>query len=171
MLNGRAERIIAEADGLALASAGLAAATPMATRQLREVIAAMAPDAAAEGRRIRLDRPSRRLPLLLTVLPIWRLGAVVPGAGAPRVAIFITEPDAPPPIDRLVFAETFQLTRRESEVAVLLADGLDLATIASRLGTTRATVRDYLKHAFEKTGARSQVALVALLRGFVDRRH
>jgi len=171
MLNARAERIIADADGLALDAAGLAAATPTATQQLHEAIAAMARDAAVEGRRIRLDRPSQRLPLLLSVLPIGRLGAVVPGAGAPRVAIFITEPDAPPPIDRLAVAEAFRLTRRESEIAVLLADGLDTATIASRLGTSLATVRDHLKHVFEKTGVRSQVALVALLRGFVERMH
>jgi DNA-binding CsgD family transcriptional regulator len=63
------------------------------------------------------------------------------------------------------------LTRRESEIAVLLAEGLDLKTIALRLGAGRGTVREHLKHVFEKTGARSQVALVALLRGFVGWMH
>jgi diacylglycerol kinase family enzyme/DNA-binding CsgD family transcriptional regulator len=122
-----------------------------------------------DQRRIRIERPSHRPALLLTVLPIWRLGAGVPGAGTPRAVIFITEPDAPLPIDRLAIAEAFRLTRRESEIAALLADGLDLETIAARLGAGRGTVRDHLKHLFQKTGARSQVALVALLRGFVDR--
>ena len=169
MLNARAERIIAEADGLAMDAAGLAAATPMATRQLREAIAAMARDAAVEGQRVRIERPSHRLPLLVSVLPIWRLGAVVPGAGVPRVAIFITESDAPQPIDRLAIADTFRLTQRESEIAVLLAEGLDLEAIAARLGAGRGTVRGHLKRVFGKTGARSQSALVALLRGFVER--
>ena len=171
MLNACAERIIAEADGLAVDSAGLAAATPAATRYLRDAIAATGRDTAIEARRIRLERPSHRLPLLLTVLPIWRFGATVPGVGSARVAVFITEPDAPLPIDRMMIAETFRLTRREGEIAVLLADGLDLETIASRLGLGRRTVRDHLQHVFEKTGARSQPALVALLRGFVDRLH
>ena len=126
MLNASAERIIAEADGLAVDSAGLAASTPVATRQLRETIAATGRDTAIEARRIRLKRPSHRLPLLLTVLPIWRFGATVPGVGSARVAVFITAPDAPLPIDRTMIAETFRLTRRESEIAVLLADGFDL---------------------------------------------
>jgi DNA-binding CsgD family transcriptional regulator len=171
MLNAWAERIIAESDGLAVDSAGLAASTPAATRQLREAIAAMGRDTAIEARRIRLERPSHRLPLLLTLLPIWRFGATVLGVGSARVAIFIAEPDAPLTIDRMTIAETFRLTRREGEIAVLLAGGFDLETIASRLGLGRGTVRHHLRYIFEKTGARSQPALVALLRGFADRLH
>jgi DNA-binding CsgD family transcriptional regulator len=171
LLNAQAERIIAEVDGLTMDSAGLAASTPAATRNLREAIAAAGRDTAVEARRLRLERPSHRLPLLATVQPIWRLGAAVPGAGSARVAVFLTEPDAPLPIDRLAVAETFRLTQRESEIAVLLADGLDREMIASRLGIGRGTVREHLRHVFEKTGARSQAALVALLRGFVDRLH
>ena len=169
MLNAWAERIITEADGLTVDSAGLAAATPAATRHLREAIAAMGRDTAIESRRIRLERPSHRLPLLLTLLPIWRLGATVPGVGFARVAVFITEPDAPLLIDRIAIAETFHLTRRESEIAALLADGLDRETIASRLGIGPGTVREHLRHVFAKAGVRSQPALVGLLRGFVDR--
>ena len=171
MLNDRAKRIVAEADGLTVDTAGLAAWTPAATQQLREAIAAVGRDTAIEPRRIRLDRPSRRLPLLLTAFPIWRLDATVPGIGSARVAVFITEPDAPLSIDRAIIAETFGLTRRESEIAVLLAEGISRDMIASRLGLGRGTVREHLRHVFEKTGARSQPALVALLRGFVDRLH
>jgi DNA-binding CsgD family transcriptional regulator len=171
MLNDRATRIVAEADGLTVDTAGLAASTPAATQRLRETIAVMSRDTAIGPQRIRLDRPSCRLPLLLTVFPIWRLDATVPGAGSARVAVFITEPDAPLPIDRALIAETFGLTRRESEIAVLLADGISRDMIARRLGLGRGTVREHLRHVFEKTGARSQPALVALLRGFIDRLH
>jgi DNA-binding CsgD family transcriptional regulator/PAS domain-containing protein len=170
-LNARAERIIAQADGLALDIGGLAAATPAATRDLRTAIAAMARDTAVAAQRMRLERPSRRLPLLLTVLPIWRLGLVLPGVAAPRVAIFISEPDAPLTIDRVAIAESFHLTRRETEIAAELADGSDLEAIAVRLGLGIGTARNHLKRVFEKTGTRSQPALVALLRGFVDRLH
>jgi DNA-binding CsgD family transcriptional regulator len=168
-VNAHAVRIGDEADGLSVDAGGLMAGSAQATKQLRDAIAAVSSDRAIEGNRIRIERPSHRPALLLTVLPIWRLGAGVPGAGTPRAVIFITEPDAPLPIDRLAIAEAFRLTRRESEIAALLADGLDLETIAARLGAGRGTVRDHLKHLFQKTGARSQVALVALLRGFVDR--
>jgi DNA-binding CsgD family transcriptional regulator len=169
MLNARAERIIGEADGLSLDAGGLVTATATATQDLRAAIAAAAGDAAAEPQRVRLQRPSRRLPLMLTVLPIWRLGPVLPGIAAPRVAIFISEPDQPPTIDVVALAEIFGLTGREGEVATLLADGLDLETIASRFGIGLGTVRGYLKGVFDKTGARSQSSLVALLRGFADR--
>lgn len=167
--NTQAARIANEADGLMLDDGGLGAASAATTRQLRDAIVAVSRDAAIEGFRIRVERLSHRLPLLLTVLPVWRLGVTVPGAGAARAAIFVTEPDVPPPIDRLAVAELFRLTPRESEVAAMLATGLDLATIAARLGLGLGTVRDHLKHVFDKTGARSQVALVALLRSCVDR--
>jgi DNA-binding CsgD family transcriptional regulator len=171
MLNACAERIIAEADGLAVDSAGLAAATPAATRHLREAIAAMGRDTAIERRRIRLERPSHRFPLLLTLLPIWRLGAIVPGVGFARVAVFITEPDAPLVMDRTAIADTFRLTRRESEIAALLADGLDRETIAARLAIGPGMVHEHLRHVFAKARVRSQPALAALLRGFADRLH
>ena len=158
-------------NGLTVDTAGMVASTPAATQRLHEAIAAMSRDTAVGPQRIRLDRPSRRLPLLLTVFPIWRLDATVPGAGSARVAVFITEPDAPLSIDRTTIAETFGLTRRESEIAVLLADGVSRDMIATRLALGRGTVREHLRHVFEKTGARSQPALVALLRGFVDRLH
>ncbi len=171
MINDRAAHIIAEADGLTVDPAGLAASTPAATQQLRDAIAAMGRDAAIEPQRLQLDRPSGRLPLLLTVLPIWRLDATVPGIGPARMAVFITEPDAPLTIDRAIVAETFRLTRRESDIVLLLAEGISRDMIASRLGLGRGTVREHLRHVFEKTGVRSQPALVALLRGFVDPLH
>jgi PAS domain-containing protein len=138
-VNAQAARIGAEADGLRVDNGALAAGSAHVTKQLREAIAAVSSDAAVEGKRIRIERPSHRPALLLTVLPIWRLGAGVPGAGTPRAVIFITEPDAPLPIDRLAIAEAFRLTRRESEIAALLADGLDLEAIAARLGAGRGT--------------------------------
>jgi DNA-binding CsgD family transcriptional regulator/PAS domain-containing protein len=165
-VNTRASRIAAEADGLSLNGGSLASASPVVTRRLREAIAAVS--RAAEGRRIAVPRPSHRPPLLLAVLPVWRLGIELAGAGTPRAAIFITEPDAPRTIDRSAVADIFRLTPRESEIAVLLAGGADLATIAVQLGLRLGTVRDHLKQVFEKCGARSQAALVALLRGFVD---
>src|SRR5262249_35042126 len=51
MLNARAARVVAEADGLSADSTGFAAATPAATRRLRDAIAAMASDTAVEVRR------------------------------------------------------------------------------------------------------------------------
>jgi DNA-binding CsgD family transcriptional regulator len=84
----------------------------------------------------------------------------------PHVAIFITEPDAAPTIDRPAVAEAFKLTPRETDVAVLLAGGFGPDEIAIRLKLGIGTVRHHLKRVFDKSGTHSQAALVALIRGF-----
>jgi DNA-binding CsgD family transcriptional regulator/PAS domain-containing protein len=166
LLNGRAEKIVAKGDSLIVDANGLAATTPAATRQLRDAIAAASRSTALE-QRLHLERPARA-PLLLNILPMWRLGVELAGIVAPRVAVMIGEADAPRPIDRVAFGDTYRLTTRECEIAVLLGDGLDPQSIAMQLGIGIGTVRHHLKHVFEKTSARNQVALVALMRGFTD---
>jgi DNA-binding CsgD family transcriptional regulator len=84
------------------------------------------------------------------------------------VAVLVTEPDAPPPIDKEALADSFQLTRREADVACLLAAGADISAIAAALDLGIGTVRGHLKHVFRKTGTTSQGALVALARGFIQ---
>jgi DNA-binding CsgD family transcriptional regulator len=181
-INGRAWDLLVEADGLALHAGRLAAASPAVTRGLRAAIAAAAGAmrgdnrklhhaaslAAEPAHRLRLARPSQRPPLLVTVLPVGRLGMAVPGVRVPQVAVFVTEPDAPPRIDRDALADAFHLTRRESETVALLAAGLDPGQIAAALDVTVSSVRQYFKRAFDKTGTHSQAALVALARGFVE---
>jgi DNA-binding CsgD family transcriptional regulator len=172
LVNARGSQIIAERDGLTLDADRLVAGTPAATQQLRDAIATVAADGPPEGRRLRLERPSQRPPLVLTLLPIGRLPIVLPGGGpVPRVAIFIKDLGAPLAIDRLAVAEAFRLTPRECEVAVMLADGHDLARISAMLGVSLHTVRYHLKGVFEKTGMRSQAALAALIRGFAEPWH
>jgi len=181
-LNRRAEQIVAEADGLVLAGQRLGAATLTETCALRRAVAtAGAPDETDDALRdpgkpvpvrppvrMRLTRPSMRPPLALTLLPVWRVGMQVPGTRAPRVAIWITEPDARAPIDPAAVAEVFQLTPREATVATLIASGFDLNGAAALLGIRSITARNHLTNAFEKTGAHSQAALVALIRGLAD---
>ena len=165
--NTQALSIIAEADGLAL-NGGLTAATAEATRRLRAALAQAASDAAVGPVRLALERPSHRPPLQLACLPIWRLGATVPSAGNAAVAIFLTVPGATPSIERQMVADAFRLTKRESEVAVGLAEGQDLASIADALGIRVAAARQYLKRVFDKTGVHNRAALVALIRGFAE---
>lgn len=178
LINERAERIIREADGLAVIAAGLVAATPFATRRLREAIAmagassgdifrsqrAAGGPAFDRSRQISLERPSLRGPLHLRLLPIWRLGAETFGAHA--VAIFIDEPSAPTTVDRTAIADVFRLTLREAEIAALLGEGRNLSEIATELGLAIGTVRNHLKRVFDKTGTHSQAALVALVSRF-----
>ncbi len=114
---------------------------------------ALAPLTTADGRRY-----------VLQVHPLpHRLRDVFMATAA--VAVLI-ERDPPPQVlraDPAIVGPVFGLTDREADVACLLAQGLDLPDISSRLRLSLATVRSYLKGVFEKTGVTRQAELVALL--------
>ncbi len=63
-----------------------------------------------------------------------------------------------------------QLSEREHEVLVLVADGLSNNDIAKGLFVSRATVKTHLSHLFEKLGVDSRTAAVAVARkrGLLD---
>lgn len=58
---------------------------------------------------------------------------------------------------------TARLTRRQTEVAVLLGRGLQLREIGERLGIARNTVCVHLKRALAATGARNSPQLAAMV--------
>jgi DNA-binding CsgD family transcriptional regulator len=164
-MNARAQALCAAGDGLSLCPGGLAAAAMQQTRELRFAIARVATGRDNGGPaaiRLKLPRPSQRPDLRVTLMPLARLDPDVAGGAA----MLVTEPDAPPPIDKEALADNFHLTQREADVACLLAGGADLNVIAASLDLGLGTVRFHLKNAFQKTGTRSQSALVALARGF-----
>jgi DNA-binding CsgD family transcriptional regulator len=59
---------------------------------------------------------------------------------------------------------TAELTAREREVMLRVADGLSNAEIASALVVERSTVRKHLENVYEKLGVRSRTAALAKLR-------
>ncbi|MHA6820597.1 helix-turn-helix transcriptional regulator [Ralstonia pseudosolanacearum] len=71
--------------------------------------------------------------------------------------------DASASAARLRLAEMFHLTRREADVADLLARGAGPALIASTLGISRDTVRTHLKHVYRKTNTHGQCDVVRLM--------
>jgi DNA-binding CsgD family transcriptional regulator len=160
--NDFAQRLLITGDGLAMGLAGLHGNTIEDTRRLGVAIAAAERLGAS---RCLLSRQSRRPPLIVRVVVLGYLGFWTPKSRS--VALFVSVPDEPLPIDREALAEAFGLTRREVQVAALLGSGADLAAIAGALGVELASVRAYLKCIFQKTGAHTQAALVAMVRGFV----
>ncbi len=166
LFNARAVEILDQNDGLLLGRGGLRAATASLTEQLQDAITVVGTSPTSDGRRVYLPRPSTRLPLLLHIAPIWRLHASEPGLRAPRTVIFIREPDAALKIDTSALGDVFRLTPRESEIAALVAGGINVENIAERFDLTTGTVRFNLKRIFDKTGVRTQAALGALVRNF-----
>jgi DNA-binding CsgD family transcriptional regulator len=57
----------------------------------------------------------------------------------------------------------YELSPAQEQVAALIVDGLSLADIAARMKITPNTARTHLDRVFEKTGVRTQSALVRVL--------
>ena len=166
IVSASAQEILSRGDGLALRFGELQAATPALTAQLRDALTQAGTSPVDLGQRLHLPRRDRRSPLLLDIMPAWRLGLAEPGLRAPRVVIFIKQPDAPPRIDRPALSDTFGLTRRECEIVCHLAEGMSVDAIGAQLGLRATTVRQNLKSAYEKTQVHSQAALVTLALSF-----
>lgn len=58
------------------------------------------------------------------------------------------------------FSAAERLTKRERDIASLIAEGLTNRDIANRLGLTENTVRNYLQHVFDKVGRSSRAELM-----------
>ena len=86
------------------------------------------------------------------------------GAGLPRlISLRVADMLSPASVDPAWIARIFGLTRAEAKAASALLDGLDLREIADRHELALETVRNHLKRAMVKVGARSQAQLVRLL--------
>jgi DNA-binding CsgD family transcriptional regulator len=66
------------------------------------------------------------------------------------------------------FAESHGLTPREWEVASFIARGFSYKETAERLFISVKTVKTHISHVYEKTGSRSNVDLILLLRAETD---
>ncbi|MFE0022509.1 response regulator [Amycolatopsis sp. NPDC059021] len=98
---------------------------------------------------------------LLKDAPPEELAAAVRAAAAGRTAL------APEVAHRLMDrmrAPGTALSRRESEVLRLVADGLSNAEIAAKLFLTQATVKSHLVHIYAKLDVDSRTAAVAVAR-------
>lgn len=69
------------------------------------------------------------------------------------MAVFIRDPISLPQASHEMLRKLFQLTATETEIALLLIDGLTLDEAAVALGVTKNTVRAHLRGVFAKTGA------------------
>ena len=80
------------------------------------------------------------------------------GFGGATEAVFV---EAAPKM--LTAPASFGWTPSESRVALLIGEGLTIRDIADRSRLTEHTVRNQLKHAMHKAGARRQAELVAFI--------
>lgn len=103
-----------------------------------------------------------KLPLSILILPVPELRASWI-AGEPRRVLLVFDPERKLAVNQELIMKDLGLSERETEVAALMAAGLQINEIAKRLHITVHTVRSQLKSAFHKTGCHTQAQLVKRL--------
>jgi DNA-binding CsgD family transcriptional regulator/PAS domain-containing protein len=169
-MNALARDILHRQDGIALANDTLALTHPADAQRLRDAI----------GRAIAVGRAAK--PGIVEVLRARRpsgaghYGMMIrPAAGSveadepsvsPAVAVFISvEEGAQTPAPVETIRKLFELTHKEAQLALCLANGRSLQEAAVDLGITLNTARAHLRSTFSKTGIDRQARLVrAILR-------
>lgn len=165
--NQAAQRLFAARDGLECRHDRLFAFAGQDNRNLQRAILAVLQHH-QHGKEdcievLTLARPTGEVPLNLLLRPIALNYEGQANERRPAVAVFIRDPSDSPQASRRLLRSLFQLTRTETEVAMLMMDGLTLDESAERLGVSRNTVRAHLRGVFAKTGATRQAQLVKTL--------
>lgn len=160
-INRRAQEMLQQSGALRVGPVGLVAASPAQSRSLREMIAG-AVSTGAQGL-LAIDRGLEQRPLLLIAMPLKPEPAGGAVAEAACAALFISDPDRTdnPSVEAL--RRAFNLTYREAQTAIAVADGHGLKAAARQMGVAVTTARSQLQQAFAKTGTQHQAELTALI--------
>ena len=163
-VNDRAWDLLRTGDGLFDERGFLFARKQEDNARLQELLARALPPFGAQGvsGSTMVRRSSTLLPLVLYVNPVarqetdfrpWPVAAVV----------LVVDPESRIRIDPDMAADALGLTKMESRVALLLAEGKSVREVATAMGRKESTVRTHVKHIFAKQGLSRQADLVRLV--------
>ena len=165
--NRSAAELLGEADGLAVdrdalraAEGGQAAALACA---IDEAARTGAGEGVGSGGKLSVERPSGAPPLSVLVAPLARGAAKASMAENACALVLLTTPPADPLPTARDLAVRWRLTPAEARTVLHLASGLPVDRIAVEMKLRPATIRTYLKRAYEKSGADGQASLVSLV--------
>lgn len=165
-LNYMAQELIGQDQGLVVRSGVLMATDPLTTTKLADRIDQAARTEAgyhrpATGNAIKVMR-NHGSPLMILVMPLPRSDASSLRDEAAAM-LLITDPDHQrKPIGRHLI-DWFGLSQAEATLAVQLADGARLESLAEQRGVRISTLRSQLSAILSKTGTTRQSELIRLL--------
>lgn len=168
VINQKATDILASGDGLSIVNGELRAENPVAQAQLDRALSTMLQ--VALGRAVPappvvlVTRRSRANPYRVsfsTLSPLADTGECPRGSAV--MAVINDERRATAQTVPAVLRATYGLTRAEVRLCEALLAGQSLAEAASALNVSRNTAKTHLARVFDKTGIRSQLALLRLL--------
>ena len=162
--NDRARDLLRAGDGLFDEDGFLFARTSQDDADLQGLLTRALPPFGAQGAggSMIVRRSAALSPLVLHVNPVgrqetdfhvWPIAALV----------LVVDPASGSAIDPATAAAALDLTRMESRVAVLLAQGMSVREIAAATGRKEGTIRAHLKQMFAKHGLSRQAELVLLV--------
>ena len=162
--NDRALEILRQGDGLVDQAGNLRAWFPADNTRLQKLLSGALPplggQAAAGSMNIRRFGGARKL--MLRINPV---SMPVLDFGARRVAalVLLTEPGGRPRLDAELVADVLGLSAAESQVAVMLCEGMNTPDIAMTTGRQPSTVNTLIQRAYRKLGITRQAELVRLV--------
>ena len=160
-LNRRAREIVERSNALRLGPAGLIAASRSDNQSLSQLISKAISDG-TQGL-LAISRGIELRSLLLVTIPLKPRTTHEAPAKSPCAAIFISDPDRTDTPSVEALRRAFDLTYREAQTAIAVADGHGLKAAAKSMGVAVTTARSQLQQAFVKTGTRQQAELAALV--------
>jgi DNA-binding CsgD family transcriptional regulator/PAS domain-containing protein len=156
-----AEALLRAGDGLYSGRGELGAATIMATRELKGLIAAAAAKPGTGGT-MRLPRPSGGPALVAIAVPVRGIDGFAQPED-PAVLFSVADPARAVDLEPRMLMILFGLTRAEAALAVQMLAGQEVNGIAAASGRSVHTVRNLLARLMDKTETRRQSELVRLL--------
>jgi DNA-binding CsgD family transcriptional regulator len=167
--NRAGERILASRDGLFLDGMGVCRASRASEQALLDRLLDGAVggrwrsegDASSSGGVMLVQRPSGARAFGLVVAPMPSPFGLATARVA--AAILISDPEADSGALRDILRRLYQLSEREAELAVRIAEGERLEGAAQNGSVTYETARSYLKSIFMKLGVNRQAELASLV--------
>jgi len=161
--NVEADRILDAGDGVSLTrDVRMQASDDVERGQLNDAIARAVSTACAEDNkaetRMTLTRRSEAEPYMVEVMPMRdRNEMESPFRGA---LVFVIDPVKTDVVSAEGLQQIYGLSKSESEVCKLLAEGLETDEIADARNFSLETVRSYVKQVLQKTGVNNRAQLV-----------
>jgi len=164
--NQVADRLIQEKDGIKLVNDGLQVGTARDTQEFRRLVKQSLLSQKSGNpsvvEALRVQRPSGKADLGIIVRSV-PLSDWSEGKQCPTVVIFISDPEQQSTAPQDIVRALFDFTPAETQLAMLLANGLTLDEASEELGISRNTSRAHLRSTFSKTGVTRQTMLVRLI--------
>ena len=167
--NDRARAFLRKGDGLWYEDGRLRASLPREDAALQKLLARALTflGVAGVGGSMMVRRSESLSRLVLHVSPVHDAG-MEPGQTRIGALVLAVDPADRTGIDPERVREVLGLTRAESHVAVLLAQGKTINDIAVETGRSRTTVKWHLRHIYAKHGLSRQMELAQLVTSLAD---